>query len=563
MKPCISNFYILLTALLVLTLIGCSNDKEMEPEDPLETTGQSEMIRDESNLFPLTILHTNDVHGRVMQFNDWGNTCDPEDIEAGECFGGVARRATKINEIREEKDNVLLLDAGDEFQGTLFYTQFRGLAAQAFMNYMEYDAMTFGNHEFDDGVQVLSDFAAGLEFPMVSSNIDFSNEPLMSELAERYIIREFDGRKVGIIGYTTEDVPSLANPGPNVEFNGIEESLRAVVEELEAQDVNIIIALSHAGLGRDVNIAEEVAGIDVIVGGHTHSYLSNFSEDAEGPYPWMASSPDGEPVLVVTAKSWGMYLGELDLEFSEDGIAERWNGEPILMDASIDEDPGALDLVADMYREVEPLTMLTVGTTLVDLEGREEVSRHYECNLGNLICDALLWETQAAGTTIAMFNGGGIRSGIPSGEITMAQILEVLPFGDTLAYFSLTGEDLHETLEYGVSRAEDPLNEGTGRFLQVAGLKYTWDPSAPVGERIVDMEVQNENKTWGPVDPEEVYKIVTLLYIREGGDGYEILEEKAIDPYDFGRVIADILVDYLMEYSPISPYTEGRITRVE
>ena len=212
MKPCISNFYILLTALLVLTLIGCSNDKEMEPEDPLETTGQSEMIRDESNLFPLTILHTNDVHGRVMQFNDWGNTCDPEDIEAGECFGGVARRATKINEIREEKDNVLLLDAGDEFQGTLFYTQFRGLAAQAFMNYMEYDAMTFGNHEFDDGVQVLSDFAAGLEFPMVSSNIDFSNEPLMSELAERYIIREFDGRKVGIIGYTTEDVPPSRIP---------------------------------------------------------------------------------------------------------------------------------------------------------------------------------------------------------------------------------------------------------------------------------------------------------------------------------------------------------------
>ena len=518
---------------------------------------------DEPDLFTLTILHTNDTHARIVQVNSHGNTCDEEDALAGECFGGVARRASVINQARSEKENVLLLDAGDQFQGTLFYTLYKGKAAQTFMNMLGYDAMTLGNHEFDDGIGTLAEFVAGLEFPVVSSNIDFSAEPALAEMIVPYTIVEVDGRKIGIIGFTTEDTPEVSKPGPNVSFNSIVESAVQVVSELESQDVNIIIALSHSGLGRDLITAASVDGIDVIVGGHTHTLLSNADPEAEGFYPVEVESPSGNPVLVVQAASLGMYLGDLEVNFNDEGVATEWSGDTILLDASIPEDVTTLAQVEIMNQEVAPLSELVVGETLVDLEGREDVCRHYEANLGNLICDSLLWETTNAGTQIAFFNGGGIRSGIQAGDITYANVLEVLPFGDTLAYFEMVGSDIRDLLEYSVNRAEDPMNEGTGRFLQTSGLKYVWDPSADVGSRIVNVEVADETGMFVPLDDEVIYKIVTLLYIREGGDGYTILEERAIEPYDFGRVIADIIVDYLAEYSPISPGTDGRITRVE
>ncbi len=540
----------------MLFSVSCTTPDDSETngdETPPETT----------DLFALTVLHSNDCHARIKDFNEWGNTCDEEDDAAGECFGGVARRATAINRIRGENENVLLLDAGDQFQGTLFYTLYKGLAAQHAMNLLGYDAMTLGNHEFDDGPDILAEFVAGLDFPVVSSNIDCSNEPLLADLVAPYEILEIGGREIGIVGFTTEAVPSLAHPGPNLIFNNIEESVKIAVDELKGLGVNIIIALSHSGVGRDIAVAAGTDGIDIIVGGHTHTLLSNTHPDAEGAYPIEVESPSGDPVLVVQAKSWGMYLGDLDVKFNDSGVAVEWEGEPVLLDASIEKDESVLDEVEILNEEVEPLTWLVVGESEVDLEGREEIGRHYESNLGNLICDSLLWETVNADTQIAFFNGGGIRSGIRAGEITYANILEVLPFGDTLAYFELVGSDIHELLEYSLSRAEDPLNEGTGRFLQTAGLRYEWDPDAEVGERITKIEVENADGFFVPLDDGEIYKIVTLLYIREGGDGYEILEHRAIDPYDFGRVISDILVDYLAEYSPISPGIEGRITRVE
>ena len=404
---------------------------------------------------------------------------------------------------------------------------------------------------------------SGLEFPVVSSNIDFSGEPALDELIDPYQILEIDGHKIGIIGFTTEDVPAVSKPGPNVRFNDIDQSAESVISELEAEGINIIIALSHCGLGRDLALAASVDGIDVIVGGHTHTYMSNTDPDAEAVYPVEVESPSGNPVLVMQAASLGRYLGDLEVSFNDGGIATEWSGEPILLDSSIPEDPTVLAQVEVMNEIVAPMRELVVGETLVDLEGREEINRHYESNSGNLICDALLWETQNAGTEIAIFNGGGIRSGIQSGDITYANILEVLPFGDTLAYFKLTGSDLRDTLEYGVSRADDPMNEGTGRFLQTSGMRYVWDPDAEVGSRIVSVEVAGPDGIFVPIDNEAIYKIVTLLYIREGGDGYEILRTRAIEPYDFGRVIADILVDYLAEFSPISPGTDGRIARAE
>jgi 5'-nucleotidase len=561
--PAIGILFVLPLILILLTACPTGTSSTGSENTGTESTATGENEVASSAPFNLTILHTNDTHARIMQVNSHGNTCDDEHAAAGECFGGVARRATMINQIRAEKENVLLLDAGDQFQGTLFYTLYKGEEARTFMNLLGYDAMTLGNHEFDDGPVTLTEFVTGLEFPVVSSNIDFSGEPALDALIDPYKIVEVGGRKIGIIGFTTEDTPAVSQPGPTLAFKSIDESAAAVVSELESQGVNIIIAVSHSGLARDLALAASTDGIDVIVGGHTHTYMSNIDPEAAAEYPVDVETPSGDPCLVMQAASLGIYLGDLDVTFDSQGVATEWSGEPIKLDASIPEDPTVMAKVDEMNEQVAPLTEMVVGETLVDLEGREEITRHYECNSGNLICDALLWETQNAGTQIAVFNGGGIRSGIQAGEISYANILEVLPFGDTLAYFQLKGSDVRDLLEYGVNRAEDPANEGTGRFLQTSGMRYIWDPSAEVGSRITDIQVVGPDGNFVPLDDNAIYKIVTLLYIREGGDGYTILQERAIEPYDFGRVIADILVDYLREFSPISPTTDGRISRVE
>lgn len=551
MKNQILRYAAVILCSLVILLPSCGD------------SGDEESADDAADYFVLTVLHTNDVHGRVVQFNSHGSTCSDEEAAGNECFGGVARRATIIRQKRESNPNTMLVDAGDQFQGTLWYTHYKGKEAQTFMNMMEYDAMTLGNHEFDDGPEVLAEFIGGLEFPVVSSNIDVIDEPLLREHIEKYTILDINGRMVGIVGCTTEDTSLISKPGPDVYFGEVISSLEETVDELGELDVNIIVALSHCGLKKDKEIAAAVDGIDIIVGGHTHSLLSNVDPEAEGPYPVVVESPDGNNVLVVTAKSWGQYLGDLDVTFDENGVPVEWTGEPVLLDPLVPEDSEVMAIVDEMNTEVEPLTRMVVGHTNVDLPGDEDTCRHYESSLGNLICDAMLWDTRHSGIQVILFNGGGIRSGIGKGDITLAEVLEVMPFGDTLATLELRGIDLWETLEYGVSRAEDPLNEGTGRFLQVGGLKYTWDPSEPPGSRIVEVLVKNEDGSYSPLEDDTLYKIATSDYLRNGHDGFEILLMKAVDPYDFGRVISDIFVDYLGEYSPVEPHVEGRISRVE
>ena len=511
--------------------------------------------------FTLSIMHTNDTHAHILPFNRFGNTCSEQEAGQGQCFGGVARRATEVKRIRETEPNAILVDAGDQFQGTLFYTEYKGKPMQQFMNELGYDAMTLGNHEFDDGPQVLADFASGLKFPIVSSNIVVADEPLLKDLIKPYVVKQIEGHSVGIVGYTTEDLASISNPGPSVVVEDIDSSMAKAVDELEKQNVSIIVALSHAGLARDLELASSMDGIDVIVGGHTHSYLSNTDPESEGTYPIMMNSPSGDPVLVVTAAAWGKYLGHLDVTFDDKGVADEWKGDPILLDNSISQDEAVLAEAMEWDSQLATFRTQLIGQTTVDLGGQNQMCRYEECNLGNLITDAMLWETRAQGTQIAFFNGGGIRASIPAGDITMENILEVLPFLDTVATLELTGADLRQVLEHGVSKAESNQNEGTGRFLQVAGLKFTWDPTKPVGSRVIDVRVKNAEGNYVRMSDATVYKVATSGFLRGGGDGHVIFKEKGMNTYDFGRVLSDVLVGYIEKMSPLSMVVEGRIVK--
>ena len=493
--------------------------------------------------FTVTILHTNDVHANYD--------------------GTLARQTTLIKQVRAETPNVLLLDAGDRFLGTLFYKIYKGEMAQWAMNYQKYDAMAVGNHEFDDGPANLAKFIKGANFSVLSANLDASSDPDLNGLIKPYTVLEVGGEKVGVVGLTTEDVAILSSPGPNVKVLPALDSLKKAVSELEAQGINKIIALTHVGYEVDKQLASQIDGVDIIVGGHSHTCLGDVKHSA-GPYPTVVNSPSGQPVLIVQACSKLKYMGRLNVTFDANGVPVSWDGGLLkVKDENVPEDPEVAAEVAKRAEPIEKLKSQVIGETLVDLVGDRSVCRFAECNMGDLITDAILWKMQDQGIQIALQNGGGIRASIPKGPISMGQVMEVLPFGNTIATFKIKGSDLWAALENGVSRAENPENEGTGRFLQVAGLRYTWTPNKPVGQRILKVEVRNADGTYSPLDPNAVYSVAANDFMRRGGDDYKVLAEKAIDPYDYGPPLDEAVAEYIQAHSPVAPKVEGRITKVE
>ncbi|MDA0230544.1 MAG: bifunctional metallophosphatase/5'-nucleotidase [Proteobacteria bacterium] len=412
----------------------------------------------------LTILHTNDVHSRLAATPPFGSACNAQHISENKCLGGAARHASAINSIRAEGGNVVLLDAGDQFQGTLFFTYYSGQAAAQVMNRLGYDAMAVGNHEFDNGPATLARFAGRIDFPLLAANMDVSADTQLAGRVAPWTVLEFGGEKLGVIGLITEETPSISSPGRHIQFADLTESLKEAVAALQRMGIDKIIALGHVGYWRDMDLARAVDGIDIIVGGHSHTYLSSDDPTAAGPYPTLVTSPGGETVLVVQAYQWSRYLGRLDVSFDAVGRLSAWHGAPILMDNNIPEEPSVAALVAKLNEPLHEIRNEVVGASARALSN--ETCRNGECALGNMLADIMLWRTASEGSEIAIANGGGIRAGVPAGAVTRGDVLQVLPFGNTLATFGLRGRDVVKALEIGLSRP------GSGAFPQVAGLRF-------------------------------------------------------------------------------------------
>ncbi|MBK4217860.1 5'-nucleotidase C-terminal domain-containing protein [Paracoccus caeni] len=510
----------------------------------------------------LHILHTNDLHSRIESINKSDSTCGEEDLAAGECFGGVARVAAKVKELRDQitadGGNVLVLDAGDQYQGSLFYTTYKGEDVIEFMTAIGYDAMAVGNHEFDDGPEGLALLADGVEFPVISGNLDLSQSNVLNGKVGDLLTLDVNGEKIGIISALAMDTPETSSPGPNVIFQDDIESLKADVQELTDQGVNKIIALTHVGYLRDQEYAAQISGIDAIVGGHSHTLLGSM-EGALGAYPTMVANPDGVEVPVAQAYAYSKYLGHLILTFDDDGNLTKVEGEPILLDSSVPEDEAIAARVKEMAQPILELREKVVAESASDIDGDRNNCRARECTMGNLVADAMVDRVKDQGVTIAIANGGGLRASIDTGPVTMGEVYTVLPFQNTLATFQLKGADVVTALENGASQYE----EVAGRFSQVSGLKYTVTPSAESGARISDVLVEKDGE-WVPIDPEETYGLVSNNYMRGGGDGYEIFATNAENPYDFGPDLAEVVADYLgAKDAPYEPYLDGRITVAE
>ncbi|MGR3496967.1 bifunctional metallophosphatase/5'-nucleotidase [Citreimonas sp.] len=497
--------------------------------------------------YALTILHTNDFHDRFEPISAYDSTCAPEDNEAGECFGGIARMVTAIEAAREAaEDDVLLLDAGDQFQGSLFFTQYGGDLAAEFMTRLGYDAMAVGNHEFDNGPEGLAEFVAQVDFPVLSANIDPTGvEGLEGEIEKSVVLGEGDER-IGIVSVLAEDTPETSSPG-DVVFSPALDAAQAEIDRLTEEGVNKIILLTHVGLPADRRLAEGLTGVDMIIGGHSHTLLGDM-EGAEGPYP---TEVNGVPIF--QAYAYGKYLGEIDVTFDDSGEITALSGQPILLDASVEEDAEVKARVQELAQPLEEVRQEVVAESAGAIEGSRDVCRAMECAMGNLVADAMLARVADQGIDVAIANSGGLRASIDAGEVTMGEVLTVLPFQNTLSTFQVTGETLLAALENGVSQME----EGAGRFPQVAGMSFTVDPSAEAGSRVSEVMIGGE-----PLDPAATYGAVSNNYVRNGGDGYAMFVD-AENAYDFGPDLADVTAEYLAENAPYEPYTDGRITIVE
>jgi 5'-nucleotidase / UDP-sugar diphosphatase len=501
--------------------------------------------------YTLTILHTNDFHSRFEPISKFDGPCSAEDAAADACFGGSARLVTAVTEARARDENAILVDGGDQFQGSLFYTYYKGKMAAEFMNKLGYDAMTVGNHEFDDGPEVLAGFMAAVSFPVLMSNADVSGEATLAGKLLKSTIIEKNGEKLGLIGLTPQDTDELSSPGKNIVFTDPVDAVQAEVDKLTAEGVTKIIVLSHSGYAVDKKVAAGTTGVDVIVGGHTNTYLSNVDEKAEGPYPTMVND-----TAIVSAYAYGKFLGELKVVFDDAGVVKEASGEPLIMNGEVVQDQPTLDRIAELAKPLEEIRSKIVAETADQIDGSRDLCRSAECPMGNLIADAMLDRVKAQGVQIAIQNGGGVRASIDGGQVTMGEVLTVLPFQNTLSTFQAKGATVLAALENGVSQVE----EGGGRFPQVAGIKFAFDPAKPAGERISEVMVA-EGDAFVPLDPEKVYGLVSNNYVRTGGDGYKVFDTDSSNAYDFGPDLADVTAEYLAKSNGYTPYVDGRITR--
>ncbi|MGH1575635.1 bifunctional metallophosphatase/5'-nucleotidase [Planktotalea sp.] len=496
--------------------------------------------------YTLHILHTNDIHSRIESINKYDSTCNAEGEAENKCFGGVARIKTAMDALRTKlgNQNVVVLDAGDPFQGSLFYTTYKGAAEAEFMEAIGYDAMAVGNHEFDDGPQGLADFIEKVSFPVISGNLDLTSESALNGKVANHLVLEIGGEKIGIVSALATDTVDTSSPGDNVVFQDEIESLAADAAALEEMGVSKIIALNHVGLSKDLEIAGAVPSLDVVIGGHSHTLMLNDDEGTPA-YPEMVG---GTPVA--QAYAYSKYIGHLTVTFDDAGNVTSAEGNPVLLDASVVPDATISARVAEMGAPIEEMKTRVVAATSGIVDGDRSVCRVMECSMGNLVADAMLDRVKDQGVEIAIQNGGGLRASIDSGEVTMGEVLSVLPFQNTLSTFRISGATLVAALENGVSQ----MDEVKGRFPQVAGMSFTVDPNAEVGSRISEVMIGG-----APVDPAKMYGAVSNNYVRNGGDGYKMFRD-AVDAYDYGPDLADVTAEYLAKSGSYAPYTDGRIT---
>jgi 5'-nucleotidase/UDP-sugar diphosphatase len=478
----------------------------------------------------LVVLHTNDHHGHPVAFPFGGKPST----------AGLPARATLVEEIRSETENVLLLDAGDINTGRPESNLFDARPDIIGYNFIGYDAMTIGNHEFDRGKQVLAEQMALARFPFLSANLRTASGTL---LGRPYIIKKFSGFNVAVFGLTTVDTAAITYPDhiAGLHFEDEVETARKLVPRLREQ-ADVVIALVHLGIYEtprrgSLRLAREVPGIDLVVDGHSHTKLDK-------PI-WVKNRVSGEIVPVVQAWKWGLVVGRVDMDVSgDDARVIGFKTIPVNLSSrrlAENEDLSAalkpfLQKTDDMLSE--PITWVTEAIT--HRKGRTGTTP-----LGRLVAESMKWAARTLRPDFAVQNSGGVRDDIPRGTLTARTIHQVLPFDNTVVVVELDGMAMGRLLEH---MAIGAAREGKG-FPQVSeGLEMTVEKGSG---RIRRVRI-NGNQ----LDPDRTYRVATNSYLAAGGDGYRVLAESAY-AHDTSVCQREALIDYIRHLgSRLSPPRE-------
>lgn len=485
----------------------------------------------------VTILYTNDFHSAFDPIPAYWLKGSPR-------LGGAAHLSTLINRIRRREQRVFLFDTGDMFTGQLS-TLTRGEALMEMMIGMRYDAMAIGNHEFDYGSENFEKQMYRVPFPVLGANIFYKGTNI--RYSRPWTIIEKDGVRLGVIGIIGEDARSVALPSgiTSLDFRDPVPIVRELVAELKPQ-VDLIVVLAHQGktgpmqtdaesrpevqrdFDTDIRLCDEVPGIDVFVGGHAHRGI-------ERPYIHPRHG-----TLIVQTYGYGTRLGYLRLRLRDKRIVSHTGELLKVWSDQLPPDP----VIAARTRKYKELVAPQIGQIVGRLESRLVRDYNRESSLGNFVADVI---REAAGAEIAFQNAGGCRADLPEGEVTNGNVIDALPFINTLAVCEMTGTQIREVIEQGLT-----LERG---LIQVSGIRATYDLRRPLRQRLISIEVGTR-----PLDDQQVYRVAVTSFIAQGGDLYQtFLQTRQTDT---GKLLADVVIDHFRQNGRVRAPKRGRMLDV-
>lgn len=564
----------------------------------------------------LTILHINDHHSHLKPDSRMSLNLDGKSTRVRS--GGMPAVIAKMKELEASKANVLKLHAGDAVSGSLFFTLFKGEADAALMNEVCFDAFALGNHEFNEGDAGLAKFldflkAGECNTPVLAANV--KPEVGVSALTPKsetdyiqpYTVIDVAGTKVGIIGIDiVRKTIMSSSPDDTTRFLDEAETSQKMVNELKEAGVNRIVIMAHYGYKNELELAAKIDGVDVIIGGDSHTLLGDFEEiglNSAGPYPTVVEGVGGNLVCVATAWQYSQIVGELNISFNDAGDVESCSGLPHVMVADsfkrkndegdrveiegadrdavyaqinadpklsiVEEDAQAASVLASFNEKVEEMQTIKVGVVTENLclaripgDTRSKLCSPEDTaskgsDISMLVAHA--FREMAKASDIAIQNGGGVRTDIAKGDLTMGDAYKLLPFANTLVEMDMTGAEIKSVLEEALDYALQP-DGSTGAYPYAAGLRWHVDAAKPIGQRLSNMEFKGRNdSSWSPLDSTATYKLVTNNYIAAGRDGYLTFKTVKND----GRYLdtyldyAQSFVDYVRERGSVGKLPES------
>lgn len=588
-------------------LTGCNNDSK-------ENTNITPVIQPKP--LEVNLLHINDSHShldeestKLMLETSAGKR---EEIQVSN--GGFARVAALINTLASSEKNPIKIHSGDAITGDLYFTLKEGEAEADLMNTVCFDTLTLGNHEFDNTDAGLQKFIGFLndkgncknKTQVLSANVEFGKtSPLyQTDLVKPYTIMEKEGQKIALIGLTIANkTKNASRPNQDTVFNDEIVTAQKYIDQLKQQGINKIIVQSHLGYGLEKDLATKLSGVDVIVGGDSHTLLAdaklkNYGISPEGDYPTTLKNKDGDQVCVVQAWQYAYVVGQLKVNFDANGKIEACTGKanvligddfkrtakdaPALMSTELDsikrdiESSNALRIVQpddtalnilDPYkvaknllgkekvaiandnlclRRVPGMTKDTSRSSLGDVCNKSDFINQHGGDVQQLVAEAFLQQGKKYfNADISIQNGGGVRIDLPQGDITVEKIYTVLPFKNTLVQLKATGQEIKAVLEDAMDAV---TRNNTGSYPYAGGLQWDVDLTQAKGQRVSNLKVRNTQGQYELLNLNQTYQVITINFLADGQDFYS----------SFKNITGERRVDVGLDYAEaFLKYVEG------